>query len=234
MDAVQSECFMRPNVLLTPMTLALAAVLGLATACGGGNANKKDDAKAKGAEAAPAEEGDAATALEVDGNTAIQRFDVNGDDKADVFNYYRVLGGDGSDKTKRVLLRKEVDLNNDQRIDMVTYFEGDPGKEVKIREELDLDFDGRVDETRHYKNGEIAQIGLDLGFDGKTDLWRYYQMTKDDEGKPINRLIEIRRDRNGDGAVDEWEYYVKGKLSRIGYDTDNDGAADKFKKVATN
>lgn len=172
--------------------------------------------------------------FQVDGNTAIERIDINGDKRPDVYKFYRVIGSATGAKTedlKKVLIRKEMDVNFDQKIDVVQYYAGESGKEVLVREEMDLDFDGRVDTTRHYKGGYISLVELDLGFDGRTDTWRYYQVTKTEAGKTVNRLVEKRRDTNGDGGVDVWEYYAGGKLTKIGYDTTGDGAADRFKRL---
>ena len=173
--------------------------------------------------------------FQVDGNTAIERIDINGDKKPDVYKFYRVLGsaaaGAKTEDVKKVLIRKEMDVNFDQKIDVVQYYAGESGKEVLVREEMDLDFDGRVDTTRHYKGGYISLVELDLGFDGRTDTWRYYQLTKTEDGKTVNRLVEKRRDTNGDGGVDVWEYYAGGKITKIGYDTTGDGSADRFKRM---
>ena len=213
---------------------AILAIVAVASACGSSKEQTKKDAnKPKVGDKAGNERGSAdPIQVQADGNTQIERIDVNADKKADVYKFYRVLSGDPGDKNaKKVLVRKEMDVNFDQRFDIVQYFTGEPGKEILIREEMDLDFDGRGDTTRHYKDGHIQRVELDLGFDGKIDTWRYYQLTKNDEGKTVNRLIEKRRDKDGDGAVDVWEYFTKGRLTKIGYDTTGDGSPDRFKKV---
>ncbi len=208
----------------------LAALALFATGCGGAKEQTKTTKKAQAAQAQPQEQ----VQFEVDGNTAIERVDVNGDKRPDVYKFYRVVGesaGKKAEDLKKVLIRKEMDVNFDQKIDIVQYYAGEAGKEVLVREEMDLDFDGRVDTTRHYKGGYISLVELDLGFDGRTDTWRYYQLTKTEDGKSVNRLIEKRRDTKGDGAVDQWEYYTAGKLTKIGYDTTGDGAPDRFKRL---
>jgi hypothetical protein len=88
-----------------------------------------------------------------------------------------------------------------------------------------------VDSTRHYQDGNVTLVEMDLGFDGKVDSWSYFQMTTGEDGKPVNRLVERRRDENGDGTVDKWEYYVKGNLSKIGTDTNGDGQPDQYTRV---
>ena len=210
--------------------VAVLSIVALSVACGSSKEQTKT-AKEPAAAGDKAGSGEAVQ-VQVDGNTQIERIDVNGDKKADVYKFYRVLSGNPADKdAKKVLVRKEMDVNFDQRFDIVQYFTGEPGKEILIREEMDLDFDGRVDTSRHYKNGHIQRVELDLGFDGKIDTWRYYQLTKNDQGKTVNRLIEKRRDKDGDGAVDVWEYFTKSRLTKIGYDTTGDGSPDRFKKV---
>lgn len=215
------------SVRIAPLWVAFAAVA--ITGCGSASEAKRDEG-AKGSAAAPAGDEQGSTELQQDGSSAIERVDINGDRKADVFKFYRVLSGEGAD-AKKVLIRKEMDVNFDQKIDIVQYFAGEMGKEVLVREEMDLDFDGRVDETRHYKDGVKHLVELDLGFDGRTDTWRYYQQTKTEDGKTVVRLVEKRRDTNGDGAVDVWEYYTGGSLQKIGYDTDGDGSPDRFTKT---
>lgn len=209
-----------------------AAALVVTVGCGPSKEQTKKDEAAKADKADEGAGADEPVQVQTDGNTQIERIDVNNDKKADVYKFYRVLSGDPGDKSaKKVLVRKEMDVNFDQRFDIVQYFTGEPGKEILIREEMDLDFDGRVDTTRHYKDGHIERVELDLGFDGKIDTWRYYQLTKNDEGKTVNRLIEKRRDKDGDGAVDVWEYFTKGRLTKIGYDTTGDGSPDRFNKI---
>jgi hypothetical protein len=213
--------------------IATLTIVAMAAACGSSKEQTKKGKPAKEAAAAGDGAGSGgAVQVRADGNTQIKRIDLNDDKKADVYKFYRVLGGNPADKdAKKVLVRKEMDVNFDQRFDIVQYFTGEPGKEILIREEMDLDFDGRVDSTRHYKDGHVQRVELDLGFDGKIDTWRYYQLTKNDEGKTLNRLIEKRRDKDGDGAVDVWEYFTKGRLTKIGYDTTGDGSPDRFKKI---
>jgi hypothetical protein len=221
---------------LTSPALAFGCVAVL-TACGGSQADTKPaEPAASGPSEAERNAVSQPVQTESDANGAIERIDVNGDHKPDVFKFYRnveVVGADPAapKAVKRALLRKELDVNFDQRIDIVEFYEGEPGKEQKVKEDFDLDFDGRVDETRHYKDGNVTLIELDLGFDGKTDTWSYFQLTQNEEGKPVNRLVERRRDSSGDGAVDVWEYYTKGVIVKIGTDSNGDGTPDQFQRV---
>lgn len=213
-------------------SLVVVAALG-AVACGGSKEQTKE-----GENAAPARQTISSDPVQEErsASAVIERIDVNGDMKPDVFKYYSlvdVAGGDGKGAKVQVkaLVRKEIDVNFDQRIDIVEYYKGEPNKEVKEREEYDLDFDGRVDEVRRYEDGTLKEVQLDLGFDGRIDTWMFYQMTKNEDGKDVNRLYERRRDQNGDGNIDVWEYYVKGQLQKLGTDTNGDGTPDQFSRV---
>ena len=219
--------------VVTLSRLSVVAVAIFALGCGGAAKQTKAKTPTDAAAAQPAGNGEPVQ-LEVDGNTAIQRVDVNGDKKPDVYKFFRIVGD--STKTKpedlpKMLIRKEMDVNFDQKIDIVQYFRGESGKEVMIREEMDLDFDGRVDTTRHYKKGFVHMVELDLGFDGRVDTWRIYQLTKDESGKTVNRLIEKRKDTTGNGNINEWEYYTGGRLTKVGVDTTGDGAPDRFRRL---
>ena len=218
---------------------ALALAVASSTAVAGCGSSKEQTKVAEAEPAAAAEP----VQTESDASGAIERIDVNGDGKPDVFKYYRVVdtpvaaaAGNAEQKpgakvVKKALVRKELDVNFDQRIDIVQFYEGEPGKEALVREEMDLDFDGRVDSVRHYKDGNVTLVELDLGFDGRTDTWSYYQLTTGDDGKPVNRLVERRRDTNGDGKIDVWEYYTKGALVKVGTDTNGDGQPDQYTRV---
>jgi len=130
--------------------------------------------------------------------------DLNGDKKPDVWKYFKTVDI-GGQKTE-VLACKQVDLNMDGKIDMVTYYD-DQGSQIQL-EEIDGDFDGKFDFTVYYNQGKRVRDEFDMNFDQRVDLWKYYE-----EGK----LVRIEKDANNDGKVDEWDYYEGGKLDRIGY-----------------
>ena len=212
---------------------AVVVTLLAIAACGG---SKEQTKEAEGGAPARQTISNDPVQEERSASAVIERIDVNGDMKPDVFKYYSLVdqaGGDGKGAKVQLkaLVRKEIDVNFDQRIDIVEYYKGEPNKEVKEREEYDLDFDGRVDEVRRYEDGTLKEVQLDLGFDGRIDTWMFYQMTKNEEGKDVNRLYERRRDQNGDGNSDVWEYYVKGQLQKLGTDSNGDGTPDQFTRV---
>ena len=139
-----------------------------------------------------------------------QLIDLNQDEKADVFNFYRERK-----ETTRLLVRKEVDLNWDGTIDVRTWFRDDGEIE---KEEIDGDFDGAVDWIDHYKGGRRVMSEVDTDYNGSLDLFKYY-----DNGK----LRRKERDTTGDGRIDFWEYVDdSGEVLRTGRDLDADGVMD--------
>src|SRR6266545_8351156 len=137
--------------------------------------------------------------------------DTDLDKKPDVWKYYQSKEING--QKVEVLVCKQVDLNHDGRLDMVSYYD-DAGQKVEM-EEADLDFDGRFDAAFYFANGKKVRIESDMNFDSKVDVWKYFEEEK---------LVRIERDTNSDGRVDEWQYYEGGRLDRIGYDTTGAGS----------
>jgi len=144
--------------------------------------------------------------------------DLNGDKKPDVWKFFKAVDV-GGQKTE-VISCKEVDLNMDGKIDMVTYYD-DTGTQI-VMEEIDGDLDGKFDLTVYYNQGKRVRDELDMNFDQRVDVWKYYE-----DGK----LVRIERDTNNDGKVDEWQYFEGGKLDRIGYDTTGSGRVDKWDRA---
>lgn len=139
-----------------------------------------------------------------------QQIDLNGDEVADVYNFFRERS-----EANRLLVRKEVDLNWDSKIDVRTWFTADGAIE---KEEMDGDFDGRVDWIDHYKGGRRVMSEVDTDYNGAMDLFKYYENGK---------LRRKERDAKGDGRIDFWEYLdEKGNVLRTGRDLDGDGVMD--------
>ncbi len=133
--------------------------------------------------------------------------DLDGDAKANVTNFYR----ERTD-APRLLMRKDIDLNRDGRIDVRTSYD-DGG--LRTQEEMDGDFDGRADWVDHYIGGKRAYSEVDTDFNGTFDLFKYF------ENGACRRK---ERDTNGDSRVDFWEYLdEKGNVTKTGRDIDNDG-----------
>jgi hypothetical protein len=182
--------------------LCFVSVL-IAVGCGSAQENLKDkvDMMALGAEKTKA------------GNL-VERYDLNGDRKADFWKVYKLAEKDG--KEVKRLVRKDMDLNFDGKVDVRQDI--DVNGQV-VREFMDLDFDGHVDATAFYKDNVIIRREIDVTFDGKSDVIKYYA-----KGKLVRKV----RDTNRDGRMDLWEYYNGGVLIRVGRDRDGNGKPESF------
>ena len=137
--------------------------------------------------------------------------DINGDGKPDVFKHYKEVG------KKKVIVKRESDLNADGKIDMVRLYNV---KAQPTQETVDLDFDGNKDVVRSFDDGKLVREAFDMNLDGKPDLTKFYE---------DGALIRKEQDSKLDGKVDYWEYFdEKGKLERIGVDQDGDGSIDAW------
>jgi hypothetical protein len=143
------------------------------------------------------------------------QYDLNRDGKPDVWEYY-VTAKDSEGRPVDHLVRKEMDLNFDGRVDAVYWYD-DKGE--KVREQLDLDFDGKVDETIFFEKGQVVRKERDLNGDGKVDTWLFYEH---------GQLVRKERDTKGTGRVDYWEFWENGQIDRIGEDLDGDGNVDRW------
>jgi hypothetical protein len=145
-----------------------------------------------------------------DGNLVVE-VDLDGDGQPDIYNYYRQLDGGG-----RLLLRKEMDLNQDARIDVWSIYTETGDLE---REEMDGDFDGNIDWIDHYQGGKRVMSEIDTQNTGRFDLFKYYESGK---------IRRKERDTTGDGRIDHWEYFDdEGKnVVKVGWDIDGDGQMD--------
>lgn len=140
--------------------------------------------------------------------------DLNKDGAPDAYQYSRMVGD------VSVVIRKEVDVNFDGRIDLIRTFNE---KGELVSERLDHDFDGRIDVVNYFENGVIVRKEYDTNFDSIVDVWRHF-----DKGV----ISRKEADLNHDGKVDYWEYYEEGKLDRIGIDRDGDGEVDEWETAA--
>ena len=149
----------------------------------------------------------------LDDGTIVQEVDLNKDRQADVFNVYRER-----QNAARLMVRKELDMNYDGRIDMTTFFT----EEGRIdREALDTDFDGKIDRIDHYQSNIRVMCEIDTNADGRSDIYSYF------EGKPPH-ITRKERDANLDGQVDTWERYdEQGNVTKTGRDLDGDGKMDE-------
>lgn len=203
------------SMSLVRKSLVVGALAWLALGCASSKSAEKTDGKTT-------EGGDATVVSEnikqkKAGDETQTETDLNGDKKPDVFSYtVKAKSADGKDIDR--LVRKELDINADGKIDISrTYDE----REQISREALDLDFDGKVDQVNFYEKGVIVRKERDLSSAGKPSLWLFFEKGK---------LVRKERDTNGDGRVDYWEYWENDQVDRIGEDLDGDGNVDKWTK----
>lgn len=147
----------------------------------------------------------------------VTRYDLNHDSKPDIFSYAITAKGEDGKELERVV-RKELDLNFDGKIDITRYY--DDAEQVE-KEGYDLDFDGKLDLINFYEKGVCVRKERDLNYDGRTDLWLYLEK---------GHIARKERDNNGDGKVDYWEYWENDVVDRVGEDLDGDGTVDKWQK----
>jgi hypothetical protein len=151
------------------------------------------------------------------GTEKVTAFDLNHDGRPDVWVYtVKAKTADGKEYDR--LVRKEMDINWDGKVDVVRYY--DENEQIS-KEELDLDFDGRIDQWNYYEKGVLVRKERDLDFNGKPDLWIYY-----DKG----HIVRKERDTNHSGRVNYWEYWENDKVDRIGEDLNGDGQVDRWTK----
>jgi hypothetical protein len=152
------------------------------------------------------------------GDLTVKIYDLN-HTGADVWDYSKTVTDPKTGKSGLLLVRKEMDLNGDGKVDLWRWYRDDGSVE---KEALDLDFDGKVDEVIFFDaKGQPVKKEQALNFDGKPNLWKYYER---------GQLVRKERDTKGTGRVDTWEYWEGGKIDRIGIDTDGDGIVDQWIK----
>jgi hypothetical protein len=181
----------------------LALTLFLLPACGSASKNGDDDAYASK-------------------DALIEKADINGDGRADMVRYF-VEGKAGTEQaSNKTLIRAELDLNFDGKIDKKNFYNPDTGTLEKT--ELNWDFDDNVDMINFYDaDGKIEAQKIDRDFDGRFDVLKRYK---------IGLLYSRQIDSDSDGKMDLWEYFTKkGKVYRIGKDLDGDGKPEYFEDL---
>ncbi|HYD52613.1 MAG TPA: hypothetical protein VEA99_08300 [Gemmatimonadaceae bacterium] len=189
--------------------MLLAAGL-LAAAC-------SHKARAPAAPGAPSDESAAAVSTieglqPIPGETVVA-LDADGDGTPDFWRY-SVLVAEGQER----VVRKERDLNRDQRIDTWEALD-DEGRIATVV--FDMDFDGKADLVVTYEKGQLVKKEYAPGFDGMARTAAYYENGK---------LVRKERDQKGTGKIDTWEYFENDQLDRIGTDLDGDGQVDRWEK----
>jgi hypothetical protein len=199
-------------------TFALTAALAAATATGCASDAKKrtstgaggSSVQGKNERTGPERIADA----KFDANGFQRRdLDLNKDRKPDAYQFSKVVEGNV------VVVRKEVDVNFDGKIDLIRAF-ADNGDLVD--EHIDTDFDGKIDVVVVFERGVIVRKEYDTNFDQNVDMWRFF-----DKGV----IARKEADLNYDGRIDYWEYWEGGKLDRVGIDRDGDGNVDEWERA---
>jgi hypothetical protein len=132
-------------------------------------------------QAQPAAEGSEEPSIEVANE------DISGDGRPDVF-YISERGAEGA-----VLVRQEVDLNWDGKVDVRTWL--NPEGQI-THEEMDGDFDGYVDWVDYYSGDARIRAEVDTDYDHSMDLVLYF------EG---NDIVRRMRDNDGDKQMERIE-----------------------------
>ncbi len=200
--------------LLSTLSLALVA-------CGG----KKESGSVKQpTTAAPANAANAPKVAQKGGvggaTDDVRTSDLDNDGRPEVTKYYKTVDDpERPGQKKTILVRQDIDITWDGKVDIWRYFDESGMAE---KEEWDTDYDGNIDETRYFEGGVIVRSERDRNNDGRPDVMRYYK-----EGK----LERKETDTNGDGQVDRWEYFQGRILDRVGVDRDHDGTVDSWAKA---
>lgn len=149
----------------------------------------------------------------------MERGDMNGDKKPDVWTYYREEKDPAAPKAaaKKVIVRKEADLNFDGGRDALVEY--GPNEQV-VREVFDFDFDGRSDQENILENGRVKEKHIFATGGGRVFIWKFFN---------DGLLSLVKMDHTGDGIADECEEWFKGeRIVRTGRDTNRDGDCDDW------
>jgi len=197
--------------------VVLAAIGGLAFACGGSKQPQVDRTAFDSRPKNLADGGiDDQSRCEFRGRADREAVETAGPGavQPNVRRVYQMIGT--GESMHKVLVCREIDTNLDGVKDIVrTYNE----KGESLHEQADVNYDGRIDTWITFAGGRIAKEDLDTNFDGNPDVWKYYAG---------GQLIRIQRDINHDGRPDRWEFYTAGKLERVGIDLDFDSHVDRW------
>jgi hypothetical protein len=199
------------RTLTTPLRgLLVPCVLAAAAGCAGNRA-------ASGSGSDKAEEIVGIQSRQ-EGDLTVKMFDLFHTGRPDVWEYYKTVTDPATGRSRLRLVRKEMDLNDDGKVDVTRYYDEN---EKVVKEELDLDFEGKVDEVIYFDDRGLPTKKEVLDANGRPNLWKYYEN---------GQMVRIERDTKGTGKVDTWEYWVDGKLDRIGVDTVGDGVVHRWER----
>ncbi len=156
-------------------------------------------------------------------NPLVASYDVNKDGNADMWKIYKEIKTN-NDQTKKILSRREIDLNFDGKINYYKFY-SDKGNIKK--EYIDLDLNGVIDTIRYYEKNLIVKeenfnknpVNKDLTINTKIKPVKRYLYAN-------QKLSRILIDRSNNGILDEYLFFRKNKLIQIGFDNDDDGKID--------
>lgn len=97
-------------------------------------------------------------------------YDTNADGVPDVRKVFQIVGE--GQEAHSVLICREVDLNHDGTKDVFRFY-SDTGR--TLREEEDRDFDNRIDVITFFDGGEVVRREFDTNGDGMVDMRMYYR-----------------------------------------------------------
>ena len=127
------------------------------------------------------------------------------------------------------LTRLDYDYDGDGRIDVRTFIR--QGRPVRL--EGDADGDGKVDRWEYYRaDGTLDHAGGSTRHDGVEDTWVYrvagetrMDVSTQRDGRVDRRefyrgdeVVRTESDSNGDGLMDHWEEYDRGRLALVSID----------------
>ena len=158
-----------------------------------------------------------------------QVFDMNKDGVVDLWKYYAYKTSTDSEDTELVIIRKELDLNFDGRVDRIMYYNH---KENLIREDIDTNFNGRIDRIHHYDNMNLVRTEFyrakcnKMEIDGthnptvNPDMLRFYR-----QGVMTREELDEKCDGNHESVI---IYNPNGEIAQIGKDANNDGIVETW------
>ena len=162
-------------------------------------------------------------------------YDANKDGRPDIINVLKKIHKkEGSKREFDLQLHvKMMDLNRDGNIDVWRFYDD---KGAVVKEEVDLDFDGRIDVVNYYVGGVIRRKEFDVRFDERTDRWKHYdeegvlillEEDRNNNGSPDywehytkGVLERIEKDTSGDGKPDMFQRSGDKSFTRIISTTD--------------
>jgi hypothetical protein len=136
-------------------------------------------------------------------DSAVFENDTNGDNKSDIFSYYK----------KDILLRQEADRNYDGRIDVWYHYKNNNLASA----EFDDNFDNKIDGWAKYRDENNLDLKIDTDFNGKPDATIYM----------VNQLkVKVDWYPNESSILQKREIYEHGNKKEELIDTDVDGKFD--------